>query len=71
MVQKTLCLLLVRVAEWMNAAVSFIASLPGASIDGISMNLLQLTLVYVIIFSLYVLSFYVRKMLRISKVMGL
>lgn len=70
-VQKALCLLLVRVAEWMNAAVSFIASLPGASIDGINMNLLQLTLVYVIIFSLYVLSFYVRKMLRISKVMGL
>ena len=63
--------MLVRVAEWMNAAVSFIASLPGASIDGINMNLLQLTLVYVIIFSLYVLSFYVRKMLRISKVMGL
>lgn len=46
----------------MNAYVSFIAALPGASIDGIKINVVQLLMVYVIIFSVYFGLPYVRKM---------
>lgn len=54
--------LLSIVVSFMNAGVSYVASLPGSSIEGVNINLLQLTMVYVIIFSVYVLSFYLKKL---------
>lgn len=52
---------LIAVASFLNSSVSFIASLPGASIDGININLLQLSLVYVAIAAFSVFMFYLRK----------
>ena len=60
--QALLVKLLVGVVSFMNAGVTFIASLPGSSIEGVSINLVQLAMVYVMIFTVYVLSFYLRKM---------
>ena len=60
--QAMVCAVLVKVVAFMNAGVTWVASLPGAGIDGIRLNLAQLAMVYVAVFSLYVLSFYVRKM---------
>lgn len=60
--QAVVCAVLVKVVAFMNAGVTWVASLPGAGIDGIRLNLAQLAMVYVAVFSLYVLSFYVRKM---------
>ena len=48
----------------LNACVSFVAALPGASVDGIRIGLLQLLLIYILIFALSVLGHYCRKMIR-------
>lgn len=55
--------LLIKVVVCLNTCVSFVAGLPGASIDGISIGLLQLFLIYVAISALSVLIVYVRKMM--------
>lgn len=56
------------VVEWevtaMNGALSWVAALPGASIENIRINGLQLALLYVIVALLYCLSFYMEKMYR-------
>ena len=60
--QGVLCFVVVKAVELMNASVSFVAALPGASIDGININLIQLAMVYVIVFSVYFALPYVRKL---------
>ena len=60
--QDMLGTILLKTVDIMNAYVSFIAALPGASIDGIKINVVQLLMVYVIIFSVYFGLPYVRKM---------
>ena len=58
--QGVLCLIVVKTVEFMNASVSFVAALPGASIDGINVNIVQLVMVYVIIFAVYFILPYLR-----------
>ncbi len=58
---------LLKVVSFLNDSVSFLASLPGASIDGINMNLLQLFLYYVSVFCLYVIIIYMKKIRRIGR----
>lgn len=57
---------LLTIARWMNAALSSIASWPGASIDGIHVSALQVALMYVVVGSLYGIVHYVHKMMRHS-----
>ena len=54
--------LLSWLVDFMNSGVTFVASLPGSSVDGVRLNLLQLAMVYVAIFSVYILVPYLRKM---------
>ena len=62
--QMLLAGLLLKVVILLNACVSFVAALPGASVDGIRIGLLQLLLIYILIFALSVLGHYCRKMIR-------
>ena len=62
--QTLLAGLLLKVVILLNACVSFVAALPGASVDGIRIGLLQLLLIYILIFALSVLGHYCRKMIR-------
>lgn len=55
---------LLVVVSLLNRGVSFVASLPGASIEGIRINVLQLVLVYTIIATLAVIFAMLKKMLR-------
>lgn len=61
--QTLLSALLLKVVVLLNSGVSFVAELPGASIDGIAIGLLQLVLIYVAIFSFSVLVAYAKKMM--------
>lgn len=61
--QTLLSALLLKVVVLLNSGVSFVAELPGASIDGIVIGLLQLVLIYVAIFSFSVLVVYAKKMM--------
>lgn len=61
--QTLLSALLLKVVVLLNSGVSFVAELPGASIDGIAIGLLQLVLIYVAIFSFRVLVVYAKKMM--------
>lgn len=61
--QTLLSALLLKVVVLLNSGVSFVAELPGASIDGIAIGLLQLVLIYVAIFSFSVLVVYAKKMM--------
>lgn len=61
--QTLLSDLLLKVVVLLNSGVSFVAELPGASIDGIAIGLLQLVLIYVAIFSFSVLVVYAKKMM--------
>lgn len=61
--QNLLSALLLKVVVLLNSGVSFVAELPGASIDGIAIGLLQLVLIYVAIFSFSVLVVYAKKMM--------
>lgn len=63
--QAWLCRVLTEVVDFMNACVSFVASLPGASIEGINISAVQTLLIYVIIFSVYFIIKYLRKMVWI------
>lgn len=60
--QGILSAIVVKSVELMNACVSFIASLPGASIDGISTNSVQVLMLYILMFSIYFLLPYLRKL---------
>lgn len=64
LLQALLAELLLKVVILLNTCVSFVAALPGASIDGIRIKSLQLFLIYVLIFTLSVLWHYCRKMIR-------
>lgn len=61
--QTLLSALLLKVVVLLNSGVSFVAELPGASIDGIAIGLLQLVLIYVAIFSFSVLVVHAKKMM--------
>lgn len=61
-VQDLLCRALVMVVDFMNGGVSFVASLPGASVDGIRLDVVQLVMVYVLAAAVCLLLRYVRKM---------
>lgn len=65
--QGTLCLIVVKTVGLMNASVSFVAALPGASIDGIKLNIIQVMMIYVIIFAVYFALPYVRKLLWVYR----
>ncbi len=60
--QGTLSAIVVKAVELMNASVSFVASLPGASIDGINTNSVQVLMLYILMFSIYFLLPYLRKL---------
>ena len=60
--QGILSAIVVKAVELMNASVSFVASLPGASIDGISINPVQVLMLYILMFSIYFLLPYLRKL---------
>lgn len=60
--QGILSAIVVKAVELMNASVSFVASLPGASIDGISTNPVQVLMLYILMFSIYFLLPYLRKL---------
>lgn len=49
----------------LNATLSFIANIPGSSIDGLQPSCVQIIMVYVIIISTYILTSYVIKLHRI------
>ncbi len=59
--QGILSTIVVKSVELMNTSVSFVASLPGASIDGISTNSVQVLMLYILMFSIYFLLPYLRK----------
>lgn len=60
--QGILSAIVVKAVELMNASVSFVASLPEASIDGISINPVQVLMLYILMFSVYFLLPYLRKL---------
>lgn len=60
--QGILSTIVVKAVELMNASVSFVASLPEASIDGISINPVQVLMLYILMFSIYFLLPYLRKL---------
>ena len=60
--QGILSAIVVKAVELMNASVSFVASLPGASIDGINTNSVQVLMLYILMFSIYFLLPYLRKL---------
>lgn len=60
--QGILSAIVVKAVELMNASVSFVASLPGASIDGISINPVQVLMLYILMFSIYFLLPYLSKL---------
>lgn len=60
--QGILSTIVVKAVELMNASVSFVASLPEASIDGISINPVQVLMLYILMFSVYFLLPYLRKL---------
>lgn len=60
--QGVLSVIVVKSVELMNASVSFVASLPGASIDGINTNSVQVSMLYILMFSIYFLLPYLRKL---------
>lgn len=60
--QGILSAIVVKAVELMNASVSFVASLPGASFDGISTNPVQVLMLYILMFSIYFLLPYLRKL---------
>ena len=60
--QGILSTIVVKSVELMNTSVSFVASLPGASIDGISTNSVQVLMLYILMFSIYFLLPYLRKL---------
>lgn len=60
--QGILSVIVVKAVELMNAGVSFVASLPGASIDGINTNPVQVSMLYILMFSIYFLLPYLRKL---------
>lgn len=60
--QSVLVLVLAKIVVFMNAGISFVASLPGASIDGIKINALQTLLIYIFIFSMYFIIKYIHRM---------
>ena len=62
-----LCQVLSASVRIMNEGVSYIASLPGSSIDGIRMNAVQVLMFYVSVFSVYVVLIHARKMLWVYK----
>jgi competence protein ComEC len=63
-IQKWVGYGLLKVAVCLNAALEYIVSLPGSSIEKISINQLQVILIYVIIVCVYFLCLYIRKMYR-------
>lgn len=65
--QNVLSEILSVTLRFMNKGVSYIASLPGSSIDNIHINQLQVLMFYVAVFSLYVFFIYARKMLWVYK----
>lgn len=65
--QGVLCQVLSASVRIMNEGVSYIASLPGSSIDGIRMNAVQVLMFYVSVFSVYVILIHARKMLWVYK----
>lgn len=60
--QGILSTIVVKSVELMNTSVSFVASLPGASIDGINTNSVQVLMLYILMFSIYFLLPYLRKL---------
>lgn len=60
--QGILSTIVVKSVELMNTSVSFVASLPGASIDGISINPVQVLMLYILMFSIYFLLPYLSKL---------
>lgn len=52
----------------LNASLSWIASLPGASVEGLHMRLPQLLLVYALVAVLYRLSFYLERLWRVRAI---
>ena len=60
--QGILSAIVVKAVELMNASVSFVASLPAASIDGISINPVQVLMLYILMFSIYFLLPYLSKL---------
>lgn len=52
--QALLAAVLLRLTEWLNFGVSFIASLPGASVDGVRLTVLQTFCCYVVIIAVCV-----------------
>ena len=60
--QSALCVVLVKAVECMNSCVSFVASLPWASIDNISLNVVQTLLIYMIIAGCCIAVRYIKKM---------
>ena len=55
----SLAYLLIYIVTKLNAALSYIAAIPGASIDGLHPTLLQVSMVYVIIVAVYLLLTYI------------
>lgn len=66
--QDILSSVLATTVRLMNEGVSYIASLPGSSIDGIRINIVQVFMFYVFVFALYVFMNYARKMLWVNKI---
>ena len=60
--QELLCRWLSWLVDFMNAGVTFVASLPGASVEGVMLNFVQLAMVYVAVASVCILVTYLRKM---------
>jgi competence protein ComEC len=54
-----LAYLLIYIVTKLNAVLSYIATIPGASIDGLHPTLLQVSMVYVIILAVYLLLTYI------------
>ena len=55
----SLAYLLIYIVTKLNAVLSYIATIPGASIDGLHPTLLQVSMVYVIILAVYLLLTYI------------
>lgn len=65
--QYVLSKILSIIVKFMNESVSYIASLPGSSIDNIKINLIQVLMFYISVFAFYVFLVYAGKILWVYK----
>lgn len=67
-IQKYIAIFVSFITQFLNKTITFIASLPGASIENIKINEIQVIAIYINIIVIYLFCFYLKKMYKISRI---